>query len=73
MFPLLVALFSFSSLSNALEFPIHARLTPNSHLGSSLVRRAGNIEPLTNTADVSYYANLTLNGDSFYCLIDTGR
>ncbi|KAK7468975.1 hypothetical protein VKT23_003473 [Stygiomarasmius scandens] len=72
MFPLLVALFSFSSLSNALEFPIHGTRSPNPHLPSSLVRRAGNIEPLTNTADVSYYANLTLNGDSFYCLIDTG-
>ncbi|THV03006.1 acid protease [Dendrothele bispora CBS 962.96] len=74
----LVALFYFSNLSLALEFSIHGKRNPHPNLiwsepsASSLVRRGGNIEPLTNTADVSYYANLTLNGDSFYCLIDTG-
>ncbi|KAF5330098.1 hypothetical protein D9758_018669 [Tetrapyrgos nigripes] len=67
----LVALLFFSHVSDALLFPINARRNPVTP-SSSLSRRGGNITPLTNTADVSYYANLTLNGQSFLCLIDTG-
>ena len=38
--------------------------------------RRGNLagsSPLTNSADISYYTNVTLGGDDYEVLIDTGR
>lgn len=60
-----------SGLSNAYKFQVTSRLNrDNEALG-----RRGNLQgdsPLQNSADISYYANITLGGVSFSVLIDTG-
>jgi hypothetical protein len=37
------------------------------------LHRRGSLTPLNNSADISYYTNLTLGGVQFSVLIDTGR
>lgn len=59
------------------DFTGAARLSLEGHLrrSSNLVRR-GNIfgsSSLNDSSDIQYIANITLNGQSFQTLIDTGR
>jgi hypothetical protein len=69
--PLLCALFLLQDLAEGFRLSLHGRL------GRSLgLRRRGSLygtSSLTNTADLQYSTNITLNGQPFATLIDTGR
>ncbi|KAL0563816.1 hypothetical protein V5O48_018245 [Marasmius crinis-equi] len=60
-----------ATYSHAIKFKVEGR-----HWSSdNTLSRRGNVDgssPLKNDADISYYANVTLNGQSFSALIDTG-
>ncbi len=65
-----LALLCFAGYSSGLQLRIEGRRTRY-----ELLRR-GNIDgtaALSNNADISYYTNLTLGGEVFTALIDTGR
>ncbi|TRM63783.1 aspartic peptidase domain-containing protein [Schizophyllum amplum] len=58
--------------ASAFHVRMEGQIRPRS--ASSLAAR-GNLEgtsPLTNSADISYYTNVTLGGEQFKVLIDTG-
>ncbi|KAJ8080232.1 hypothetical protein PM082_017062 [Marasmius tenuissimus] len=63
----------FHSVTHGLKFKVEGHYRRSSD-GDALARR-GNVDgstSLTNEADLSYYANVTINGQSFAALIDTG-
>ncbi|KAG9227436.1 hypothetical protein PTI98_010962 [Pleurotus ostreatus] len=62
---------AFGDVVNAIKLTMHGRRHPTSSDGVLLGRR-GNVSPLTNKGDVSYYTNITLGGAEFTVLIDTG-
>ena len=65
-----MVLLCFIGYSSGLRLKIAGRRTRH-----ELLRR-GNIDgtaALSNNADISYYTNLTLGGEVFTALIDTGR
>jgi hypothetical protein len=57
----------FLDLSNALQMQMNGRRTP-----PTLVSREVGVSSLNNSADISYYTDITLNGTTFSVLIDTG-
>lgn len=63
---------AFGDVVNAIKLTMHGRRHPTSSDDVVLGRR-GNVSPLTNKGDVSYYTNITLGGAEFTVLIDTGR
>ncbi|ESK90521.1 aspartic peptidase a1 [Moniliophthora roreri MCA 2997] len=68
-----IPLTSLLCLTNALHLKIEGR--HRNFLDEIALSRRGNLNgtsPLNNSADISYYANINLNGDTFSVLIDTG-
>lgn len=65
--PCLLSSLFFLDFSNALRMPINGKRTP------TLVPREAGVSSLNNSADISYYTDITLNGTTFSVLIDTGR
>jgi predicted aspartyl protease len=64
--------------ASALKLPLYTSRSVGTVIsagGGGLARR-GNIfgqAALTNSSDFSYYTNITLNGNAYSVLIDTGR
>lgn len=59
-----------AELVNAVQLGLRQRAA------SGLQRRAGNVlgtSALTDTSDIGYFVNITLNGVQFEVQIDTGR
>lgn len=67
----LCSLFVLQDLAEAFRLSLSGSLG-----GTSKLRRRGNIfgaSTLNDTADIKYTTNLTLNGQTFQTIIDTGR
>jgi len=59
------------STTNALQFDVYGQRKTAT---SGVVRRADiKGSQLNNSADISYYVDLTLGGKTFQLLVDTGR
>lgn len=70
----LVSLLAVQDLAAA--FRLGLRGTPSKRTTRRLSRRgniSGGASTLTDSSDIQYSTNLTMNGQSFNCLIDTGR
>ncbi|EIN07494.1 acid protease [Punctularia strigosozonata HHB-11173 SS5] len=68
-------LLSYLLAGVAVQHVAAARIAMHAREAGARLRRRGNIfgqSTLTDSSDFSYYTNITLNGDSFSVLIDTG-
>ncbi|KAG7088169.1 hypothetical protein E1B28_012190 [Marasmius oreades] len=72
LFPFLSSFLLHTTSSNGLKLKLQGR---HRTLQDNFLSRRGNLQgssPLSDNADISYYANITLNGVPFSALIDTG-
>lgn len=70
---LVVCLVLLGGTAQGLQLHLRRNNLPVSNSPRGLVSRAAGGLSLDNSADISYYANITLGDQNFKVLIDTGR